>query len=344
MSKTRPMAFITKPGAIEIREIPIPPVGPHDVLIRVKAASICGSDLHIYKGKHPAVTLPTSIGHELSGVVEQVGKAVEHIHGGERVSIEPTIACGKCYFCQRGHYHHCTNLSFQYRQGQGGFTSVFIAEERWVHPIPDSISFAEGALIEPLSVAVHAAHKSGLTLGESSAIFGAGAIGLLLLQVLQAMGSSTVFITDIQEHRLRKSLDLGAAAAFNNLTDDAVMNILQRTDSLGVDKAFEAVGIQSTLQQALNVLKKGGTAVLVGLFEQAEVNLPANIFVQKEITLMGSLGYSWDFPRAISLVENKRVNLKSLITHRFPLDELQKGFEVLLDPKQEAIKVVIEME
>ena len=143
MPKTRPMAIVTSPGIIEFQDRPLPTLGPDEVQIKVKAVSICGSDLHIFKGAHPAAPLPVPAGHEIAGEVEKVGNSVNKLKPGDRVAIEPVIVCEECYFCQRGEYSLCENISFQYRKGQGGFTPLFIAREKWVHPLPANLSYAE---------------------------------------------------------------------------------------------------------------------------------------------------------------------------------------------------------
>jgi len=335
------MVFVTQPGKVEIRESPIPTLGESDVLIKVKATTLCGSDLHIFKGKHPAVSLPVPVGHEIAGEVAEVGVGVTRVKPGDRVTVEPVIVCDECHYCQRGDYHLCANISFQYRQGQGGLTTDFVALERWVHLLPEGTSYLAGAMIEPLAVAVHAAGLAKLGAGESVAIFGAGAIGLLILQVARAVGAGEVFITDVRDARLDAAISFGASGAFNSLKVNAVEEILEQTNGPGVQRAFEAVGLETTLTQALQSLQKGGKAVLVGLFENERVGVPANVFVQKEISLTGSQGYHWDFQRAIELVRDGKVDLEKMITHTFQLEQTQEAFEALLDPGQEAVKVVI---
>ena len=342
MNATRPMAFITEPGKIEFRDVRVPGLGPEDVLIAVKAAAICGSDLHIFKGKHPAVDLPVPVGHEVAGLVTQVGAQVTRLEPGDRVTVEPVIACGECFFCKRGEYHLCSEISFQYRQGQGGLTTHFVADQQWVHRLPEGLSYAQGALLEPLSVAVHAVKKANLGLADSVAIFGAGAIGLLLLQLAQAAGAGEVFVVDIQPHRLEAATSLGAQA-LDNSSGDVVSEMYAQTAGLGVERAFEAVGLASTFRQTLSVLRKGGQAVLIGLFEESEIRIPANIFVQKEISLTGSQGYCWDFQTAVKLVTQERVDLGKLITHEFPLAEAQAAFDALMAPEEQAMKVVIKV-
>jgi 2-desacetyl-2-hydroxyethyl bacteriochlorophyllide A dehydrogenase len=338
------MAIVSSPGKIEFLEKRLPSLSFKEVLIGVKACAICGSDLHIFKGKHPAASLPVAIGHELSGEVLDIGKNVSKVKEGDRVVVEPVITCGECHFCRRGQYHLCLNISFQYRKGQGGFAPYFVAEEDWVHKLPGKVSFEEGALMEPLSVAIHAVNKGNLRLGHTIAIFGSGIIGLLILILTRLSGVGEVFVVDVQEYRLKKALEFGASDVLNNSKGDAVRNIFKKTSQLGVDRSFEAVGLQSTLIQSLNVLKKGGTCILVGIFETHDVMIPANLFIQKEISLAGSQGYCWDFQTAFTLVEKGMVPLRKMISHVLPLASLQEGFELLMDSKKRTIKVVIKVE
>ncbi len=343
--KEYPMAVVTAPGIVELINRTLPALGANDVLLRVKASSICGGDIHLYKGKHPLASLPMAIGHEISGEVIEVGQGVSKISVGDRVAVEPVIVCGECYFCLRGEYHLCQDIRYQYSAGQGGFTPYFVVSENWVHRLPDFISYEEGALLEPLAVAVHAARKAQLDLGHSAAIFGAGGIGLFLLQVVKAAGCGSVFIVDLLEQRLKTALSLGASLAINPAREDPVEKILKETESLGVDRSFEAVGLEKTLQQSAQSLKKGGICVLIGLFEDpTKVNFPVNLFVQREIQIRGSRGYCWDFQAALELVKGRQVQLKPLISHQLRLSDLPEAFEILLDPKSKANKVVIRMD
>ncbi len=338
------MAIVTAPGRIEYQDRTLPDLHAHGVLVRTKAVSICGSDLHIFKGKHPAASLPVPIGHELSGEVLRVGDRVSRVRKGDRVVVEPVIICGECDCCRRGQYNLCTNISFQYRKGQGGFTPYFVAQENWVHRLPEGVSFEEGALIEPLAVAVHAAKKGEIQFGHTTAIFGAGAVGLMVLCLTRLSGGGETFVVDVQDFRLKKAMKLGASEAIDNSRQDAVERILEGTGRLGVDIAFEAVGMEKTLVQSLETLKKGGRSILVGIFEDPDVQIPANIFVQKEVALIGSQGYCWDFQIALKLVERGGINLEEIITHSLPLSALQEAFELLMDPQSRAIKVVIQMD
>jgi threonine dehydrogenase-like Zn-dependent dehydrogenase len=191
---------------------------------------------------------------------------------------------------------------------------------------------------------VHAARKAQLDLGHSAAIFGAGGIGLFLLQVVKAAGCGSVFIADLLEHRLKTALSLGASQAINAAREDPVERILKETDNLGVDRSFEAVGLEKTLQQSAQSLKKGGICVLIGLFEDPlNIRFSVNLFAQREIQVRGCRGYCWDFQVALELVKNGQVKLKPLISHQLPLNDLPQAFEILLDPKAQAQKVVIQL-
>lgn len=340
---TYPMAVLTEPGRIEFQQKEIPELKANEVLIKVKFASICGSDLHLFKGKHPSVELPSAVGHELSGDIIALGKNVTTRKIGERVTVEPVIACGQCHYCKRGKYHLCEQISFHYRKGQGAFGTYFVAPEEHVFKLPDSISYEEGVLIEPLSVALHAVHKNDIKLGDSCAVFGAGAIGLLTTMLVSQISQSKCFAIDINEFRLKMANQLGATYTINNLKENAFETIMRETDQRGVDFAFEAVGMKITLEQALQSLSKGGSATVIGIFEDQEPIVPINLFIQKEISLSGSQGYNWDFQDALSILASGNIHLQPLITHQFRFEDLQKGFDLLLSQNNQAVKVLIEM-
>lgn len=341
MFEKYPMGMVIAPQQISFVERELREPEADEVLIGVRAASICGSDLHVFQGKHPSAGLPSAIGHEIAGEVLQVGSDVSSLKPGNRVTVEPVVTCEECYFCQRGAYHLCTNISFQYRIGQGGFAPFFIVRDRWAHRLPDHISDQEGSLIEPLAVAVHAVRQAGIQPGHSVAIYGAGAIGLLTLQVARAAGAGPIFVMDVHEFRLEMARRLGAAETFDNRQGDPLPCIQKLTAGLGVDRAFEVVGLEKTLLQTIRSLRKGGKAVVLGIFEEPQLTLPANIFVQREITLTGSQGYNWDFQTALELAGSGRVDLQTLITHQLPLLHLAKAFELIYTPPRETMKVVL---
>jgi len=335
--------WITAPGKLERRKHNISKLAPDDVLIRVRASAICGSDLHIYEGTHPHAPIPIAIGHELAGEVVKVGNDVEKVKVGDRVCVEPLVVCGKCYYCQRGVYNHCLSISVNYRRPmlQSGFAEYFKFGERWIHPIPDSLSFEEAALIEPLSVAVHNVTRAGLKAGDKAAILGAGPIGLLVLQVARALGASTLFVTDAVDYRLDLANKVGADYTVNVLKEDPVQKIRNLTDGLGVDICFEAVGLEKTFDQALKVLKKGGMARIIGTYGKPNITFDVMQLIGGELRVSGTFGYCWDYPIAVDLAGRGRVNLKALISHVMPLDKIEEAFELVSKKEANAIKVVI---
>jgi L-iditol 2-dehydrogenase len=343
MDRTYPMAFVTAPGRIEFQERTLPELGQRGVLLKVRAASICGSDLHIVRGKHPRAPLPGALGHEVAGEVAGVGPGVTRVREGDRVALEPVIACGQCEACRCGQYNHCPQLTRPHRVGRGGFTPFMVVDEAWLHPLPSGVSFAEGALVEPLAVAVHAVKRAGARLGQSLAIFGAGPLGLLTLQVARAAGMAPSFVADLRVFRLRAAERLQASQVIDAGQADAPAVIEAATGGRGVDVAVEAVGATATLAGALRTVKQGGTAIVIGIFEDEEVPMPANLLTGREVSLVGCRGYCWDFQDSLALLARGAVALDALITHRLPLSELQHGFDLLLDPASEAIKVVIEV-
>jgi 2-desacetyl-2-hydroxyethyl bacteriochlorophyllide A dehydrogenase len=341
MNKAYPMAMVKTPGKVEFEDRPVPALSAGQVLIKTRAVSICGSDVHTFKGKHPFAPLPAALGHELAGEIAGVGEKVDCLQLGDRVVLEPVIACGHCEFCRKGVYNLCTSVSYYHRQGQGAFTPFFVADQQRVFKLPENVTFEEGALVEPLAVAVHAVKKAGIQMGDHVAVFGVGAIGLMILVLSRWQGAADVFAVDVHDFRLQKARELGAAGVFSNATGNAADQIIDRTGGFGVDVSFEAVGIQPTFVQALQVLKKGGHAVVAGLNAEPEVTLPANIFVQKEISLSGTQGYCHDFQTALALLESGAVDLSPFITHTLPPDAVQEGFDLLTTPGSEAVKVVI---
>jgi threonine dehydrogenase-like Zn-dependent dehydrogenase len=203
------------------------------------------------------------------------------------------------------------------------------------------VSFEEGALVEPLSVAVHAVKRSGIGLAQTAAIFGAGTIGLLTIRLVTLCGAAGVYVVDLKSFRLQKARQMGASDVINACDDAPVEYIMSHTGGMGVDRAFEAVGSERTLTDCIRVLKQGGTGIVLGVFEEPEIRFPAQVMTGREISLMSSRAYCWDFQDAVKLLETGSIGLRELVTHRMGLADLSRAFELLLDPKSQALKVVI---
>jgi (R,R)-butanediol dehydrogenase/meso-butanediol dehydrogenase/diacetyl reductase/L-iditol 2-dehydrogenase len=329
---------ITEPFQVKVTTRDARPMGEDEAVIAVKASAICGSDLHIYKDKHPSVSLPATIGHEFAGDIVQVGAKSHGFKVGDRVTLEPAITCGTCAACQRGDYGYCENINFSYRVGDGAMADYVVAKTARLYRLPEEISYEAGALIEPLAVATHAARRAEVRLGDRVAIFGAGAIGIFIAAVCRACGASLVVIIDLSLCRLRAAAEFGATHTVDAATED-VMRVLFDLAPRGMDKTFECVGRSETFSSAMLALKKNGLMTQVGIFEHPEITIDASRFVTHEITIRGTQGYCWDFEAALELAA--RLNIERLVTHRFPLSRLQEALNAALDPKSDAIKVLV---
>jgi len=333
------MAIVRTAGAAELVERDIAQPSENQVVIAIKASSICGGDLHIYKGKHPSAPLPMALGHELAGEVIAVGSNVKSVAIGDRVTVEPVIACGECPACRRGEYSYCDKLSFHYRQGQGAMADYFVAEQRYVYRLPSYLSYEAGALVEPLAVAVHAVKRAKIGLGDRVLVIGAGAIGLLVSAVCKAAGAQEIIVSDVVDVRLEKAMSMGATRAVDSRRESIIDLVAAITNGRGIAKSFECVGSEKTFEESMRCLCKGGVATIVGIFEQPVISIPATLFVSREIIVQGSQGYCWDFQTALALTDV--IDLGSLISHVFALADVDKALKTALNPDQNPVKVVI---
>lgn len=330
------MGVMEAPGVVALQPQEIKPLKPDQVRIEVKFCSICGSDLHIYKGKHPYARLPVALGHEISGVVCEVGSEVTKLAIGQRVVVEPVYKCGKCEACRMGNYCFCEQLSFQYRKGNGAMRKYFTIEEECVFPIPEEIEFDIASLIEPLAVAVHAVRKADIRMGETVLVMGCGAIGLLVAALCAKVGASKVIAADQIASRLQLAKELGATDVVNTKEVDIKEAVKGITGS-GVDKSIECVGVEATLVACMECLNMGGVATVLGIFEKPQVTITVPLIIARELTIKGSQAYCWDYKTAIEMAT--KVDLGKLLTHKFPMSELQKAMDVATDRTENAIKV-----
>jgi len=333
------LAIIQEPYKVNFIERDIPDLKQDEVLIKIRSSAICGSDIHIYKGKHPSVILPSTIGHELSGDIVGLGTEVKEFRIGERVTFEPLINCTHCVECKMGNYSYCENVNFAYRMGDGALAKYIIGKANHVFRIPDRLSYDVGALIEPLSVAIHAVRRADVKLGDSVAIIGGGTIGILIAAVCARVGAGIVLISDLSDFRLQKAIEMGATHAINSQIDDVVKFSRKLTNNLGMDKTFECVGLETTFTQAFSLLRKNGLMTVVGIYEQPQIMINVANFVNDEVRVQGSQGYCWDFPIAINMA--KHIPLEKLITHHFNLSELQSAFDVIVNKSIDSIKIIV---
>lgn len=339
MAETFQRAIIVEPGKIVLEAVEKRAPAGKEVRIRVHSSAVCGSDLHIYGGRHPYVKLPTTIGHELAGVVEQVGDGVEKVKVGDRVCVEPLIACGTCYYCQRGRYDYCEHLKLKYRTGSSGYGAFYYAEERWIHKLPENVSFDEGALMEPFACAVHAVMKAKVQLCDTVCVMGDGPIGLMLAQLSRAAGGMRVFVLGLSERNLKIAEGFGCIPLKSG--PEGVKEVLRQTDGRGADVSFEAVGVPATFLQTLEVTRRGGRAVIFGIFEEELRTRALMDAMVKEIEVVGTSSYCWDFERGLELLETGKVDLKPLITHHFPLSQVKEALEIKKDRGESPLKVIL---
>lgn len=330
---------VIEPGKVDFLLRTVDEPKEQQVVIKIASSAICGSDLHIFKGKHPSAPLPVTIGHEFAGEVVAVGSKVSKVKIGDRVTVEPVIICGKCHACRTGNYGYCENISFTYRVGDGAMADYITVEEPYVYKLPEHLSYSAGALIEPLAVAVHAVRRADIKLGEKVLVIGAGAIGILVAALCRRRGAAEVAIADFSQKRLNIALELGATMAINPSKQNVYDVVFKITDGVGMDKTFECVGLEATFNQAMMALRKNGLATIVGIFENPNITIPATRFITHEIRVQGSQGYCWDFPIALEM--SKEIDLEKLITHTFKLEDLQQALETCLDRDSGALKVII---
>jgi L-iditol 2-dehydrogenase len=312
-------AVMTKPGEIEFHEIKMPVIASDEVLIQVKRIGVCGSDIHVWHGLHPYTSYPVVQGHEVSGLIMQVGEQLkDRFAVGSKAVFIPQVTCGVCYPCRNGMEHICDNLKVMGFQTVGAAQEYFPVAASKVLVLPNVISLDQAALIEPISVAVHAISRAGGVEGKKVVVLGAGNIGNLVGQVAMASGARALLITDISEYKLEKARQCGLVHAVNTRKvklQDAIQAVM------GPDKAdliFECVGHQTTIHEAVQNARKGSTIVVVGVFSAAP-QVDMGLVQDRELTVIGTLMYQKpDYERAIHLVAENRLALSGLITHRFP--------------------------
>ena len=335
---------MTAPGVIEFRETPRPIAAEGQVLVRIMRIGICGSDIHVYHGKHPFTSYPVTQGHEVSGRIEAVGSGVEGLSVGQKVTIEPQVCCGHCYPCTHGKYNLCEELKVMGFQTTGTASEYFAVDAAKVTPLPETMSYDEGAMIEPLAVTVHAAKRFPELKGARVAILGCGPIGILLMQSCKALGAASVLVTDVSDYRLSVARSVGADYAVN--TGETDMEQALR-DAFGSDKAdviYDCAGSDITMGQAIRCARKGSTIVLVAVFSKmASVDLA--VLNDHELELNTSMMYRHeDYVDAIRLVSEGKVQLRPLMSRHFAFRDYLKAYQYIDENREMTMKVIIDVQ
>jgi L-iditol 2-dehydrogenase len=336
---------LTEYKKLEIKDMPVPEPGPGDVRVKVDSCGICGSDVHGYDGSSGRRIPPLIMGHEAAGVVESVGAGVESIGPGDRVTFDSMISCGTCRFCRAGEINLCDNRRVvgvspgDWKQ-HGAFAEYVVVPQQIVFRLPDGLSFAHAAMVEPLSVAVHAVSRAPIRLGDRAVVVGCGMIGLLTIQAAKAAGCGVVFAVDLDETRLERAARLGADVTVN-AKENVAAAVGAATDGRGADVAFEAVGAARPIATAIESLRKGGALVLIGnVTPKVDVDLQA--LVTRELTLYGSCASSGEYPLCLDLLARGVVRVDELVTAVAPLEDGPAWFERLYAREPGLMKVILQ--
>ncbi|MGA2481121.1 MAG: galactitol-1-phosphate 5-dehydrogenase [Spirochaetia bacterium] len=328
------------------RDVDDPTIGADEVLIEVKACGICGSDVHGVDGSTGRRIPPIIMGHEASGIIRERGKGVTEWARDERVTFDSTIYCGVCWHCRRGEINLCDNRRVlgvscpEYRR-HGAFAQYVVVPKHILYRIPPEVDFIHAAMVEPLSIAMHAVSLARPCIGETAAVIGAGTIGILIIQALRAAGCKAVIAVDTDAGKLAGARRAGADVALAPTAAEFAETIRSHTEGRGVDVALEAVGVTASVRTTVEVLRKGGRMVLVGNFTP-DVTFPLLSVVTREIAVTGSCNSRGDYPTCLDLIARKRVDVDLVYSGHAPLAEGAAWFEKLRTPGSKLMKVVLE--
>ncbi|KAI7897125.1 chaperonin 10-like protein [Mucor mucedo] len=333
---------------LRVVEIPMPQPEKDHVQVQVKCTGICGSDMHLCRHGEIgifAATQPLILGHESAGVVTAVGEGVTSLQVGDRVAVEAGIPCSACDQCMNGRYHLCPDVVFKSTPPHHGQLAKYITHPaRWLHKIPETLTYEEGALLEPLSVAVAAVDRVRAKFGKSLLITGCGPIGLLVLAVAKVAGVHPIVITDVQQNRLDYAMKMGATATYKIVPGKSELETATEMRALfngeGAESVLECTGIESSFRTAIMATRDSGTCCLVGVGKNDQT-IPVNNFAMREVDIRGLFRYHHTYPRAIALISSGMLDIKHMVTHRFAFDDALKAFDTVGDASANALKVQI---
>jgi len=334
-------AIIEKPGKVTIREVRRPGLKYGEVLVKVRVTGICGSEIHAYHGTHPYRIPPVLSGHELAGDIEAIGEGIQKFRVGDRVTVEPQIACKRCQYCLSGHYNLCTNkIVLGTKEWPGSLGEYITAPEEVVYKLPDHVSYEAGAFVEPLSVGVHAVRVAHLAKDDNVLIAGSGSIGLSVLGAVKNYSEGKIICSDVRDFNLDLARKLGAHEVLGASESDFVEKMDQFTGGKGVDTAFVTVGSVNAFEQSLQVTRKRGKTIIIGLFAE-KTHIDLSYIVSNEKMVMGVLMYRRkDFEESLNFIASGKFSPGEIITHRLPIERAQEAFD-LADKKSENVGKVM---
>ena len=331
---------------LELTDVAVPAIGPQEVLIRVRSCGICGSDVHGIDGSTGRRIPPLVMGHEAAGVIAEAGSEAGPWKAGDLVTFDSTISCGECAFCRTGDINLCDNRQVlgvscgDYRR-HGAFAEYVAVPARILYRLPDSLSFDHAAMIEAVSVAVHAVNLTPVSAGDTAVVVGCGMIGQLTIQAAKAAGFATVIGVDVDDARLEVASAAGADDVLNSRTMDVPGEIRARTKGRGADAVLEAVGMTAPIQTAIASVRKGGTVTLIGNFS-GQIDLPLQQVVTRQIRLQGSCASAGEYPKCIELMASGKIRVDNLISAYTPLEDAASWFDRLYRHEPNLMKVIVQ--
>ena len=333
---------LSAPKTITPGDVPPPSAGPGEVVVQIVRTGICGSDIHAYYDKHPFVSLPVIPGHEFAGTISELGEGVTNLAIGDRVTVMPQLFCGKCRNCKAGRYNICTSLQVIGCQAPGSAQDKLAVDANLVLKIPDDMTFDQGAMLEPVAVGIHSCKRAGGIKGKRVVVQGAGTIGNLAAQAAKAMGAESVLITDLSTPRLELAKKCGINYTVNVAEADLAAEIGKLWGPDGADVIIECVGIAATIEQAINIARKGTDIIIAGVFGDM-TNVSMGLVQDKELNLIGTLMYvKEDWLDAIQYVTEDSVKLEPLMSAHFPLAALGEAFTYIENNMDTTLKVLID--
>ncbi len=329
-------AVLVEPHEFELHDRPRPSPDPDEVLVAVRDVGICGSDVHYYEhgriGDY-VVEEPLVLGHESAGEVVEVGTNVTTLEPGDRVALEPGVPCRRCGHCKQGDYHLCEDVRFMATPPHdGAFTEYVSWPADYAYDLPETVSTTEGALCEPLSVGIHACRRGDVRTGDTVLVTGAGPIGLMILEAARAAGATDIVLTDVVDEKLAFARERGADLTVNVADDDLEAAIDAYTDGVGVDVVVEASGAVSSIESTIDVVRRGGTVVLVGLASEANVPFDVLDIIDNELDVHGSFRYKNTYPAAVDLLADGVVDVEGIVEFESSLEEIDDAFQRAMDP------------
>ncbi|MHA1792747.1 MAG: zinc-dependent alcohol dehydrogenase family protein [Promethearchaeota archaeon] len=327
---------------LEVKDLDVPKIKAGEVLVKVKASGICGTDVHVYEDEVPLAKLPVVPGHEFSGIIEKVGEQINDFTEGDRIAIEPNLFCGHCHFCRNAKKHFCENWGAIGLTQNGGFEEFVAVPRQALYRMENNLSFTVGAFFEPTACVLHGIERSGAKPGDTVVVLGTGSIGLIYIQLLKFMGIKNVIASDIDSEKLAIAKELGANVTINPLEEKLVPRVKEQTDGFGADVVIDAAGVEQTLTQTFDLVQDTGTIVIFGVPPE-KLKLPVKMFdiYRRELTIVGSFTNPYTNEQALKILSTGKIKFDKILTHKISLDDVEETIINIREKKEKVIKAQI---